>query len=96
MHRYGGSFLHPKLPPNTIPRFTTERWVKEIETALINLRYEHRGSFYCSWCRMDADERTAWVQRRKASLMIICVRGNLKSLQGFPEGLCQALGDIDR
>lgn len=95
IRRYGGSFLNPKLPPDTIPRFTTERWVQEIDIALINLRDEYRGSFYYSWCRMYADERTAWVQRRKASLMIIWVRGGSEGLQGLPEGLCEALGDID-
>lgn len=92
VHRYGGSFLNPKLPSDTIPSFTTERWVQEITIALINLRDEYRGSFYYSWCRMDADERTAWVQRRKASLMIIWVRGGPE----LREGLCEALGDIDR
>lgn len=96
VHRWLRAILHPTLPNDAVPAFTTDHWVNQINVALVDLPQHHRGSFWQRWYRMDDAERRAWVERRKAALVIIWVRGGTKGLQGLGERLCGALGDIDR
>lgn len=100
LHRLIGRWLrpilHPALPKDSVPAFNAEQWVIQISAALVNLPQHHRGSFYDRWYTMDDAERHQWVERRKAALVIIWVRGGTNGLQGLGERLCGALGDIDR
>ena len=94
--RWFNSILHPTLPIDAVPVFTTDQWVSQIDAALVNLPQQHCGSFWQRWCTMDDAEQRAWVERRKAALVIIWVRGGSNGLQGLGERLCGALADIDR
>lgn len=88
--------LHPTLPKDAVPVFTTDQWVNQIDSALGDLSQQQRGSFWLRWCNMDYAGRCAWVERRKAALVIIWVRGGTNGLQGLGERLCGTLADIDR
>ena len=88
--------FHPTSPPDAVPAFSTDLWVDQIDAALNDLPQRHQGSFCQLWFSMDAAERIAWVERRKAALLIMWVRGGPNGLQGLGERLCKALADIDR
>lgn len=81
---------------DAVPAFTTDQWVNQINAVLANLPKHHRGSFWQRWYTLDDAERHAWVERRKAALVIIWVRGGNNGLQGLGKRLCGALADIDR
>ena len=88
--------LYPTLPTDAVPALTTDQWVAQINAALVNLPQQYHGSFWQRWYAMDDAERLAWVERRKAALVIIWLRGGTKGLQGLGERLCEALIDIYR
>ncbi len=96
MGRWLLAILHPTLPKDAVPKFTTDQWVTQIDAALVNLPQHHCGSFWQRWYSMKDAERRVWVERRKAALVIIWVRGSTRGLQGLGERLCGALADIDR
>ena len=95
MRRWVHLILHPKLPPEAVPAFTTEQWVARIGAALRDLPDQHQGPFCQHWHTMGDQERLTWVERRKAALVIIWVRGGSTGFQGLGERLCGALADID-
>jgi len=100
LQRLTRRFLHPILnptqPQEAVPAFSTSQWVDQIDAALADLSQQQRGSFWQRWCTMNDAERCAWVERRKAALLIIWVRGGTNGLQGLRGRLCGALADIDR
>jgi hypothetical protein len=90
-----GPILQPTLLPDAVPAFTTRRWTDEISAAISDLPLGHQGWFCQRWNTMDEGEQLAWVERRKAALIIIWVRGGSDGFQGLRERLCEALADID-
>lgn len=67
-----------------------------IDAAMQATPDDRYGWFITRWTKMDKESRLCWVQRRKAALMVIWVRGGRSGFQGLGIRLSQALADIDR
>jgi hypothetical protein len=86
-------FCHPAH--STVPALTTDEMVTLITAAAGSHIAAHTDWFEQRWSNMTQEDRMHWVDRRRAALMVVWVRGGDKGFEGLGKRLSEALQEID-
>ena len=84
------------LIEQSVPDLTAPQIVDEIDIIAQSYGAAGTGWLLARWAKMTPTQRLAWVQRRRALLMIIWMRGGRDGFNGLGNRLQEALEQIDR
>ncbi|WP_299164860.1 hypothetical protein [uncultured Tateyamaria sp.] len=79
-----------------VPELTVQQIVDEIDSIAQNPGAARIGWLQTHWLMMSPTQRLAWVERRRAPLLIIWVRGGPEGFYGLRDRFRDALEEIDR
>lgn len=80
----------------SVPDLTTQQIVDEINTIAQSHKAGSTVWLATRWSHMSPTHRVAWVERRRAPLLIIWSRGGQDGFRGLGNRLQEALEEIDR
>jgi len=80
----------------SVPDLTAQQIVDEINTIAQSHRACRTDWLATRWSQMSPTHRVAWVERRRAPLLIIWMRGGRDGFGGLGNRLQEALEQIDR
>ena len=80
----------------SVPDLTAQQIVDAINIIAGSAGAAPTGWLRTSWTEMSPTQQLAWVERRRAPLLIIWMRGGPEGFLGLRETLSEALELIDR
>lgn len=80
----------------SVPNLTAQQIVDEINTIAGSGGAAPTGWLRTRWAEMSPTQQLTWVERRRAPLLIIWMRGGPEGFGGLREKLSEALELIDR
>lgn len=80
----------------SVPDLTAQQIVDEINTVAQSPDAASTGWLRTRWSKMSSAQQLAWVERRRAPLLIIWTRGGRDGFNGLGDRLQDALEEIDR
>ena len=89
-------WFFPPEKPTGLPDFSVAELVQLLDQAMDQLPQRELGWLGTVWAHKSVDEKSQWVARRKAALLVIWCRGNGVNFTSLRRELATALQDLDR